>query len=193
MSKTKRSGLNTANLERYAESLGAQPATPKPLSPLLPVTDLPVSLLDPAPWNARRFFDVKQLQILGVDMLENGQIHPITVRQIGERFEVVVGERRMRAAAMIGMTMLRAHVRSLEDREARRIGLAENLQREDLNPYEETLGWLDLLALELDLAPSFQIFMQGDEHASLRRSTRAARLHKEGLRHKQGTDHNVMS
>jgi ParB family transcriptional regulator, chromosome partitioning protein len=129
--------------------------------------ELPIGLLEAAPWNARRHFDPTDLHGLGLDMLENGQIHAIMVRPIGERFEVVVGERRLRAARMVQMPNLRANIRKLTDREARRIGLSENLQRENLNDFEETIGWLDLLALEFETLPEFEVFLQAESNPRL--------------------------
>lgn len=195
MSRSKARGLSTANLDRYTELLEAEPKFNKPLSPVQPVTDIALSDLEPAPWNARRYFDEKQLRILGKDMLENGQIHAITVRQVGKLFEVVVGERRMRAAALVGMSFLRAHVRSLNDREARRIGLSENLQRENLSPFEETVGWLDFLALELENVPSFDAFVVAGEAPFYAAARVLRRFHKESLQQRKQTqrpDHNVM-
>lgn len=195
MSKPKARGLSTVNLDRYTEALEAQPKPIKPLSPVLPVTDITLADLEPAPWNARRYFDEKQLRILGKDMLDNGQIHAITVRQLNGRFEVVVGERRMRAASLVGMSSLRAYVRPLDDREARRIGLSENLQRENLSPFEETVGWLDFLALELESMPAFGAFTALGEANFYAAARVLRRFHKESQQaRKQGlqVDHNVM-
>jgi ParB family transcriptional regulator, chromosome partitioning protein len=129
--------------------------------------EIPIGLLKAASWNARRHFDPTDLQGLGLDMLENGQIHAIMVRPMGKGFEVVVGERRLRAARIVQMPSLRANIRKLTDREARRIGLSENLQRENLNDFEETIGWLDLLALEFESLPEFEAFCQKDEESRL--------------------------
>jgi ParB family transcriptional regulator, chromosome partitioning protein len=162
----KKPRIDFSAIDTYRENI-AQSAPLPSLSPLEPVNDLPAALLDPAPWNARRFFDRDQLHLLGQDMVQNGQIHPIMVRPKADgRFEVVVGERRLRAAQLAGITSLRCNIRQLSDREARRIGLSENLQRQDLNDYEETMGWLDLLALELEPLPEFKLFSK--KHDDLR-------------------------
>ena len=99
------------------------------------VTDIPLSKLSPAPWNARRYFDEASLRALGDDLRDNGQIHPLVVRPKDGGFEIVVGERRYRAARLGDLPTLKATVRDLDDASAQRVSLAENLSREDLNTF----------------------------------------------------------
>lgn len=127
------------------------------------VTDVALNKLLPAPWNARRYFDPSAIRALGSDIRENGQIHPILVRPKGPEFEVVVGERRYRAALSVGLNTLKAYIRELDDTNAQRISLSENLEREDLNPYEETLGYMQMLCLELRGVTEFQAFLEKGE------------------------------
>lgn len=128
------------------------------------ITEIALDKLVPAPWNARRYFDPGTIKTLGSDIKEKGQIHPILVRPSGPNFEVVVGERRYRAALSVELNSLRAYVRDLNDADAQRISLAENLEREDLNAYEETLGYLQLLSLELKNVEQFRAFRKMGEH-----------------------------
>ena len=127
------------------------------------VTDIPLSKLSPAPWNARRYFDEASLRALGDDLRDNGQIHPLVVRPKDGGFEIVVGERRYRAARLGELPTLKATVRDLDDASAQRVSLAENLSREDLNTFEETAGYLQLLALELASSPDFAGFQEEEE------------------------------
>lgn len=93
--------------------------------------------------NDRCAFDEQSLKELGKDMLANGQVQPIVVRwrpQI-RHYEIVAGERRWRAARLVGMSGIKAIVRDLTDEEASRQMLAENLQRRDLNPIDEAHGY----------------------------------------------------
>lgn len=114
---------------------------------------LPVSELHAAPWNARKYFDPVALRDLAHDIRHNGQAQPIVVRpRPAGGYEVVAGERRWRAAQANGISELEAVVREMDDLTARRQMMAENLNREDLNPYEETTGVLDFLAVELSSA-----------------------------------------
>lgn len=131
-------------------------------------TDIALNKLYPAPWNARRYFDETSLHALGEDLRINTQIHPILVRPKEGGFEIVVGERRYRAAMLVNLPTLKATVRELDDATAQRLSLAENLGREDLNTFEETVGYLQFLSLELSISPDFTSFRQvgeGDESA----------------------------
>jgi ParB family chromosome partitioning protein len=127
-------------------------------------TEIALDKLVPASWNARRYFDPDAIEALGSDIKEKGQIHPILVRPNGPDFEVVVGERRYRAALSVGLRSLRAYVRDLNDTDAQRISLSENLEREDLNAYEETLGYLQLITLELENVEQFRAFCKAEEN-----------------------------
>ncbi|MDM7325199.1 MAG: ParB/RepB/Spo0J family partition protein [Thermus sp.] len=99
----------------------------------------------------RRRFDGASLEALAHSVKAHGVLEPLLVRPVGEgRYEVVAGERRLRAAQLAGLTEVPVVVlEGLGEKEAQAIALMENLQREDLNPFEETVGILDLLALEL--------------------------------------------
>ncbi len=135
------------------------------------VAEVTLDKLVPAPWNARRYFDPGAIDALGSHIKENGQIHPILVRTKGSKFEVVVGERRYRAALAVGLPALKAYVRELDDVSAQRISLSENLEREDLNPYEETLAYIQMLSLVLKDVTDFQVFREegeGEEEAAKR-------------------------
>jgi ParB family chromosome partitioning protein len=98
----------------------------------------------------RRRFEEASLQALAESIRAHGVLEPLLVRPLeGGKYEIVAGERRYRAAQMAGLTEVPVVVLEVDEKAASAIALMENLQREDLNPYEETLGVLDLLALEL--------------------------------------------
>ncbi|HEY9878143.1 MAG TPA: ParB/RepB/Spo0J family partition protein [Leptolyngbyaceae cyanobacterium] len=100
----------------------------------------------------RRYFDEQALQDLMESIRQHGILQPLLVRPLtGELYEVVAGERRYRAAKAVGLETVPVVVRELDDRSALQIALLENLQREDLNPVEETEGVLTLLSLELNV------------------------------------------
>ena len=109
---------------------------------------LPLSQIHPRP-QPRRRFEEASLQALAESIRTHGVLEPLLVRQAGEGYEIIAGERRYRAAQMAGLQEVPAIVLEVDDRTAQAIALMENLQREDLNPYEETVGVLDLLGLEL--------------------------------------------
>ncbi len=110
-----------------------------------------LSLPDSQP---RRYFDEGAMAELVASVRANGILQPLLVRPLeGKRngYEVVAGERRYRAAERAGLSEVPAMVRPMKDEEAQRFALIENLQREDLNPVEETEGVLGLLSGALDM------------------------------------------
>ena len=108
---------------------------------------VPLSVLVPSPQPRRRF---ENLEALAQSIREKGVLQPLLVRPLGDgRYAIVAGERRYRAAKMAGLAEVPVRVLDLSEKEARLLALVENLQREDLNPYEETLGVLELLSEEL--------------------------------------------
>ena len=153
-----RKPIPMGELDRFRERLELHPSEEVVVKQ--EVIEIPLEHLVVAPWNARRYFDERQLTELMIDIQQNGLIHPLVVRPIGQKFEVVVGERRFRAMQKANFARVRCSVRQLTDVEARRMGLSENLERTDLNAYEETLGWLDLLELNMSPEPGFQQFIR---------------------------------
>jgi ParB family chromosome partitioning protein len=108
---------------------------------------VPLSVLVPQAQPRRRF---ENLEALAESIREKGVLQPLLVRPLGDgRYAIVAGERRYRAAKMAGLAEVPVRVLDLSEKEARLLALVENLQREDLNPYEETLGVLELLSEEL--------------------------------------------
>jgi ParB family chromosome partitioning protein len=102
-------------------------------------------------WQPRRYFDEAAMQELVASVEQHGILQPLLVRPLaGDGYEIVAGERRFRAAEKARLRDVPVIVRSMSDAEALQYALLENLQREDLNPIEETEGILQLLALHLN-------------------------------------------
>lgn len=101
----------------------------------------------------RRYFDPQKMEQLVLSVKEHGILEPLLVRPLGksDTYELVAGERRFRAAREAGLNDVPVVIRDLTDEQAVQLALIENLQREDLNPVEETEGVLQLLALKLEL------------------------------------------
>jgi ParB family chromosome partitioning protein len=97
----------------------------------------------------RRYFEPQAMQSLVESVKQNGILQPLLVRPAGNKYELVAGERRYRAAQEAALTEVPITVRQMSDEQAAQYALTENLQREDLNPIEETEGTLQLLALQL--------------------------------------------
>ncbi len=111
-------------------------------------TTLRLSQIEPDPDQPRKHFDEEAMEQLSSSIKEHGLIQPIIVTPIGDdRYRIIAGERRWRACRMAGLDEVPALVREYSDREISEISLIENLQREDLNPIEEALGYRNLMDL----------------------------------------------
>ena len=97
------------------------------------------------PRQPRKAFDNNSLHDLSVSLKRSGVLQPVVVRRHGQQFEIVVGERRWRAAKMAGLTHIPAIVREASDAETLELALVENLLREDLNPMDEAEAYQRLL------------------------------------------------
>lgn len=96
----------------------------------------------------RRYFNPDKMEHLTQSVKEHGILEPLLVRRLADNeYELVAGERRYRAAKEAGLHEIPISIRELDDEQALQIALIENLQREDLNPLEETEGLLELLAI----------------------------------------------
>lgn len=101
------------------------------------VRTLRMAEIDPKADQPRKNFDAEALSQLADSIAANGILQPILVRETGERYEIIAGERRFRAARLAGLAEIPALVLEADDEAAAKYALIENLQREDLNPYEE--------------------------------------------------------
>lgn len=100
--------------------------------------DLPLEALSPGVHQPRRHFDDEALQALADSIRAQGVVQPIVVRAVGaNRYEIIAGERRWRAAKLAGLKQIPAVVRTLDERGTMAAALVENIQRENLNPLEE--------------------------------------------------------
>ena len=102
----------------------------------------------PNRFQPREVFDEKALKELAVSIKEHGVIQPIIVRNIGNKYEIIAGERRYKASALAGLTKIPAIVRNLDDKESSKVALLENLQRKNLNPMEEARTYQKILEID---------------------------------------------
>ena len=107
--------------------------------------ELPVGALRPSRFQPREAFDEGRLEELANSIRQHGVVQPIVARRSGNGYEVVVGERRWRAAGLAGLETIPALVRDFSDAGAMELALIENLQREDLNPMEEATAYRRLI------------------------------------------------
>jgi ParB family chromosome partitioning protein len=111
---------------------------------------IPVARIKPNPFQPRHEFNPAELAELEASLKVNGLLQPITVRRKGDQYELIAGERRLRAATNLEWSEISAIVRDFDDRTLLVLALVENLQRADLNPVEEAQGYHRLLE-EFDL------------------------------------------
>jgi ParB family chromosome partitioning protein len=108
--------------------------------------ELPIYKVEPNPDQPRREFDEEELQALSDSISVHGVIQPLTVREMPNGYyQIIAGERRWRAARMAGLSDVPVVVIEADDRKAMELALIENLQRQDLNPVEEALGYRSLM------------------------------------------------
>ena len=131
---------------------GKRKALGKGLSALLPVPEgapaaflatgpgpaqVPLDSLDPNPFQPRSALDEARLAELAGSIRESGMVQPILVRRVGERYQIIAGERRWRAARQLGLATVPVTVREVPDERLLELALVENIQREELTPLEE--------------------------------------------------------
>jgi ParB family chromosome partitioning protein len=108
---------------------------------------MPIEFVARSAKNPRRYFDEAELQDLASSIRQHGIVQPVVVRTVGEnRYEIIAGERRWRAAQLAGFTDIPVIIRDVDDRTALELAIVENVQRSDLNPLEEALGYEQLIA-----------------------------------------------
>lgn len=93
----------------------------------------------------RKNFDDDSLEELATSIKADGVIQPIVVRKVGDKYEIIAGERRFRASKLAGLEKVPVVVKNVTDRKARELALVENIQREDLNPIEEAISLKTLM------------------------------------------------
>jgi ParB family chromosome partitioning protein len=110
------------------------------------VADIPVTMIETNPFQPRDMFEKEALEILKNSILEQGIIQPITVRKIGyDKYQLISGERRLRASIMAEMETIPAYIRIADDQQMLEIALIENIHREDLSAIEIALSYQRLM------------------------------------------------
>jgi ParB family chromosome partitioning protein len=121
-------------------------AAKEPLIVHRAVTTLSIASLDPNPYQPRQDFATEDLDHLKASILEHGVLQPIIVRRHRDRYQIIAGERRFRAAQSLGMHEVPVVVRDVPDGQMLELALVENLQREDLDPIEKATSFKSYLA-----------------------------------------------
>lgn len=160
----------------WAESLAPTTSTP---DSTIPITEIHLNKQQP-----RRYFDPQALEELIKSISQHGILQPLLVRPLEDGgYELVAGERRYRAATEVGLTEVPVVIRELSNEQALQLALIENLQREDLNPVEETEGILQLLSLRLNItfeeAPSVLYRLQNEAKGKVTRNEEDSELEEQ--------------
>lgn len=135
----------TAAATPHASAPVAAPA-PHPAPAGAPgYSEIPVHSVEPSPYQARREIPPDQLEELAASIRSEGLLQPIVVRQAGDKFQLIAGERRWRAFQQLKIKTIPARVVQASDATSATLGLIENLQREGLNPIEEAHGFASLI------------------------------------------------
>lgn len=116
------------------------------LKPEASINEIEISLIETNPYQPRSHFDQEALEELATSIKQIGIIQPITVRRLtNNRYQLIAGERRLRAALIAGLTKIPAYVRTADDQSMLELALVENIQREDLDPIEVAISYQRLI------------------------------------------------
>ncbi len=173
---------------RLGRGLGGLIAAAKPVAPVSPAVppapapapatpgapgydEIDVHRIDPSPYQARREITAEQLNELAESIRAEGLLQPVVVRKVGERFQLIAGERRWRAFQQLRIKSIPARIVEASNASAAALGLIENLQREGLNPIEEAHGYASLIR-DFDLTQETAAERVGKGRASVANSLR---------------------
>ena len=110
------------------------------------IVEISIDLIDPNPFQPRKAFDDEELSELAESIKQQGLIQPIALRKVGERYQIISGERRTRASKLAGLSTIKAQVfENLDDKAMAEWALIENIQRVDLNPVEIARSYQQLI------------------------------------------------
>ncbi|MGB0580403.1 MAG: ParB/RepB/Spo0J family partition protein [Limisphaerales bacterium] len=146
------------------------------------VEKVPLDRVRPCPFQPRKDFPDDNIHELADSIKSQGIVQPLVVRQQGEIYELIAGERRWRAAREAGLFEVPVIVREADDRTVLELALVENLQRENLNPIEEALGYAEL-ARQFDLTQEAIAIKVGKSRATVTNAMRMLKLAPEAQNH----------
>jgi ParB family transcriptional regulator, chromosome partitioning protein len=110
------------------------------------LAEVAVDSIEHNPYQPRKAFDDDELSALGESIRQHGVLQPLVVRQVGDRYQLIAGERRLRAARAVGLASVPVTVVDFNDQQVLEAALVENIQRADLNPIEKAQGFKDYLS-----------------------------------------------
>jgi ParB family transcriptional regulator, chromosome partitioning protein len=147
-------------------------------TPPAAATTAPIETIAPNPLQPRTVFQPELLEELAASIRAHGIIQPLIVRQIGANYQIIAGERRLRAAHMAGLKEVPVVVQDVADQQMLELALIENIQREDLNPIETAHAY-DRLSREMGLSQEELGRRTGKDRASIAHTLRLLKLPEE--------------
>ncbi len=156
-----------------ASSAAAAPAAAAP-----GYQEIAVHLVEPSPYQARREIPPEQLTELADSIRSEGLLQPIVVRKVGDKFQLIAGERRWRAFQQLNLKAIPARIVDASNASSAALGLIENLQREGLNPIEEAHGFASLIR-DFDLTQEIAADRVGKARATVANTLRLLSLDAE--------------
>jgi len=150
------------------------PESPQPPAPT-GARELDIDLIEPSPRQPRTRFPEESLEELAQSIRATGLIQPVVVRPVGQRFQLIAGERRWRAAQRAGLHRIPAIVREVSDHLALEMAVVENLQREDLNPVEQARAF-ETLITAFGLTQEEAASRTGKDRATIANAVRLLKL-----------------
>lgn len=139
------------------------------------LVQVPIANIERPPDQPRTYFDETGLEELAESISESGVIQPLVVREGGDGYELIAGERRLRASKKAGLDEVPVVIREVSDAEAYALALVENIQREDLNPIEEATAY-ERLKAELGLTQAELAEHLGKSRSAIANATRLLKL-----------------
>lgn len=171
--KTKKSGgkADAASAAAEAPANGEAPIVPG-------YAEIPASRIEPNPYQPRKEFDAEQLRELADSIRAEGLLQPVVVRKVGERYQLIAGERRWRACQSLQLKSIPARIIEASDASSASISLIENLQRAELSAIEESLGYASLIR-DFDLTQEEVAERVGKGRATVANALRLLQLNRE--------------
>ncbi len=165
----------TPSISEKVQPVPQKTINTRDLDPSLRVWSLAVEKVVPNSTQPRKDFLKEPLEELAKSIKEQGVIQPITVRKKGDNYEIIAGERRWRASQLAGLQEVPAIIKEVDDQKSMELALIENLQREDLNPVEEAMGY-QLLIDDYDLSQQDLATKVGKSRSTITNSLRVLTL-----------------
>lgn len=165
-------------LGRGLEALIPAPAAVERPQPGEAVLEVATDGIQANPFQPRKFIDDDRLKELSESIRADGVLQPVVVRRRGAAYELVMGERRLRAARLAGVTKIPVVIRDVSDADALRLAIVENIQRENLNPIEEAQAYRRLIS-EFSVSQADVAGMVGKDRSSVANTIRLLNLPEE--------------